>query len=436
MKTLFRADSSSTIGLGHIKRDLVYATRLHGEDISFACVENAVDLPYPLHHLSSNSVDELIELCLTEKVEHLIIDHYGINYADEKKLKETLKIQLSVFDDSYEKHYCDEIINHNISADPSRYILEPFTRLSIIEPLIRQEFKSIVRRDRNHKSNEVMIAMGGVDSANLTPKIIPLCTEYEHIHVITSHINPHLQELRSIPHIQLHVDTDHMAEIMNRCDLAIITPSLIVHEALYMQLPFIAIKTASNQEDLYHFLKHKGYPLLDQFDTTELKTLIDHERQMPPFIPFAIRKTQDEDMMALFDLANDPRVRAASLSSDPIDLATHKTWFAQAMADPKQLLFTLLDGRGNFLGQLRFDLRRENEALLSISLVSGARGFSLAQDILSKGLGIISKLHPDRQVIAQIKKENIPSIKSFEKAGFSRYKEEDTIFYYHYRKEG
>ena len=127
-KTLFRADSSSQVGLGHIKRDLVYASRLESEDISFACFENALEIPYPIYRLQSSDINELIQLCKKEKTTHLIIDNYKLSYEDEKQIKKALNIKLSVFDDTYERHYCDEVINHNISADENKYTLEPFTK--------------------------------------------------------------------------------------------------------------------------------------------------------------------------------------------------------------------------------------------------------------------------------------------------------------------
>jgi UDP-2,4-diacetamido-2,4,6-trideoxy-beta-L-altropyranose hydrolase len=430
IKTLFRADSSSSIGLGHIKRDLVYATRLKEADISFASVDNCIEIPYPTHKLQTQGIEELIDLCQKEQIQHLIIDNYQITYEDEKKLKDTLDIKLSVFDDTYKRHYCDEILNHNISADRQKYTLEPFTEVSIISALIRDEFKRLPQRNREEKTQEIMIAMGGVDSQNLTPKIIPLCQGFKKIHVITSAVNQHLDELKKIPNITLHIDTDKMAEIMNQCDLAIITPSVIVHEALYMHLPFIAIKTAENQNDIYNYLKENSYEVLASFQEEKLSKLIEKEILSYPFLRFAIRKTMEEDLMNLFTLANDPLVRSASLSSSPIELETHKEWFRSSMQDPLLLLFTILDGRAKFLGQLRFDLRQEGEAIISISLVSSSRGFSLSEKIIRQGTRIIHKLHPNRTLLAQIKPDNIASIKSFEKAGFTCSNKKDDILYY------
>jgi len=429
-KTLFRADSSATVGLGHMKRDLVYASRLINADIAFASLANCLEIPYVSHKLKTQDINELIKLCQEQKIEHLIIDNYSISYEDEKKLKEDLDIKISVFDDTYERHYCDEIINHNISADRSKYILEPFTKVSIISPLIRDEFKNLTQRNRESKTQEVMIAMGGVDTQNLTPKIIPLCQDYKIIHVITSAVNANLNELKDISGIVLHIDTDKMAEIMDQCDLAIITPSVIVHEALYMHLPFIAIKTASNQDDIYNYLKKTGHTVLEAFEEDRLSKNIQKELISHPFLHFAIRKTTDEDLMLLFELANDPLVRSVSLSSEAISLETHKQWFQDMMQDPLQLMFTILDGRANFLGQLRFDLRDENRAIISISLVSSSRGFALASKVIFQGIKIINKLHPSRTVIALIKPDNIASIKSFTKIGFVLDRQKEDILYY------
>lgn len=434
MKTLFRADSSAKIGLGHIKRDLVYAQRLATDQISFACIENTLALPYPVHTLVDNSIQTLIDLCQKEQIEHLIIDHYGIGYEEEKALKEALNIKVSVFDDTYERHYCDEIINHNISADASRYTLVPFCTLSIIPPLIRDEFKQIAKRNRQVKTNEIMIAMGGVDSLNLTPAIIPLCEGFHKIHVITSSLNANLDTLKALPLIELHIDTDEMATIMNQCDLAIITPSVIVHEALYMRLPFIAIQTAKNQQDLCDYLNKKHFSLLSAFDEDELTKLISHEQHFP-HLDFAIRKTLKSDLLDFFNLANEPSVRQASLNTRPIELSTHTQWFEKALSDPNRLLFTILDARANFLGQLRFDLLPNDEALVSFSLVSGSRGLGLATPILRQGLKIMQKLHPTRTILAQIRVENLPSQKSFDKAGFIFSHEKDDILHYYYKAE-
>ena len=288
-KVLIRSDSSSRIGLGHIKRDLVYASRLQDIELSFAVqdldgnINNTI--PFPLHILKTPNCDELIDLCHHLKVEHLIIDNYSISYEDEKKIKDSCALFLSVFDDTYEKHYCDEVINHNIGANAIKYKrLIPITaKISLIEPLIRDEFKKIELRDRQKDKNKqfnIFICMGGVDSKNLTPAILEVCQQFHNVqmHIITTSLNNNLpllkKKIKSINNAELYIDTNEMAHLMNKSDLAIITPSVILHEVMFMKLPFIVIKSASNQNDIYSYLKEEGFNVLEEFKEKDLYELL------------------------------------------------------------------------------------------------------------------------------------------------------------------
>ena len=115
MNILFRADSSSTIGTGHIMRDLVLAKQYPNSNIFFATQNlegnlnhKIIESGYEVIDLQSSNIDELDSVIKNLSIDLLIIDHYDIGYKEEKQLKNqnpTLKI-LS-FDDTYEKHYCD-----------------------------------------------------------------------------------------------------------------------------------------------------------------------------------------------------------------------------------------------------------------------------------------------------------------------------------------
>ena len=129
MNILFRADSSSTIGTGHIMRDLVLAKQYPEDRILFATQDLSGNINhkiseagYEVHTLDSSDVEELDNLIKKLNIDLLVIDHYGIDAKQEKQLKTqnpTLKI-LS-FDDTYEKHHCDILLNHNISANKKKY---------------------------------------------------------------------------------------------------------------------------------------------------------------------------------------------------------------------------------------------------------------------------------------------------------------------------
>jgi len=278
MKTLIRSDSSSTIGLGHIMRDLVLAQSFEGEVI-FACQNlegNIVSsIPYEVKILKSNDAEELIDLIKALHVKRLVIDHYGIDAAYEQKVKEATGVKILSLDDTYQAHHCDILLNHNLSADAARYTnLVPKTcelRCGSNYTLIREEFK-LEKEKACEKIYDVLIAMGGTDASNITLAILKTLPQSLHVSVLTTSANAHLHELQNYaqdkPNITLHVNSNEVAKLLHQSRLAIVTPSVMVHEVLFMEVPFIAIKVASNQDDMYQYLYQHGYPVLKEWDAS------------------------------------------------------------------------------------------------------------------------------------------------------------------------
>ena len=160
---LFRADSSSTIGTGHIMRDLVLATKYKNADITFATQKlkgninhKILKAGYKLKNLKSNSKKELVKLIKKLHIDLLVIDHYGIDYKKEKYIKEKTGVKILSFDDTYEKHHCDIVLNHNLGADKKRYkSLVPTTckiKCGAKYTLLRDEFRKIGIYNDNEKS--------------------------------------------------------------------------------------------------------------------------------------------------------------------------------------------------------------------------------------------------------------------------------------------
>lgn len=281
MNILIRADSSSQIGLGHIMRCLVLATQYPEDTVQFACqdlVGNILDkIPYNVHILNSNNPEELIALINTLKIDMIIFDHYDINADDEKHIKEQTSVRIMSLDDTYKPHHCDILLNHNISAVADRYIgLVPShceLRCGNTYTLIRDEFKKekMIPREKKY---DLFISMGGADTANLTTNILKTLNPALNICVITTTANAHLSELLAYTleydSIEVHVNSNEVAKLLNQSRLAIITPSVMVHEVLFMNIPFIALKTADNQNDLFEYLKHHGYNAIEEWTSDSI----------------------------------------------------------------------------------------------------------------------------------------------------------------------
>jgi len=263
--TIFRVDFGSDIGLGHLMRSLVYAKEFN--EVIYISKSNQKELlPYPL--ITIKDEEEFFSHVKKLQPKEVIVDNYAFTLEYQKEFKKLFPdIKLSCFDDEYKEYFCDEIINHNISADITKY-KQPH-KVKIIPPLIRDEFKTEKQKKRD-KIYDFFIALGGADTQNLTATIIKSLPKEKKICAVTTTANKYLKELEQIANeysnVDLHVNTHEFAKLLHQSKFAIITPSVIVHEVLFMQIPFCAIKTASNQDDIYNYLKQHGYTVMEEFD--------------------------------------------------------------------------------------------------------------------------------------------------------------------------
>ena len=298
MNILFRADSSSFIGTGHIMRDLVLVNEFKSHKIVFATQKLSGNINYKIEEdgykieiLKDNNFEELDALIKKLNIDMIVIDHYDINYNFEKKLKESNKnLKIFVFDDTYEKHFCDILLNHNISADKKKYknlvLKHCELRCGSKYTLLRDEFieakkqNKKIRKDRKIKT--IFIAMGGADHSNINIDILKTIKKVRKNHkqnikvnIVTTNANKNLEKLKvyckNKKWINLHINSNKIAELMIKSNFAIVTPSVTVNEVYYLGLPIISIKTAKNQMDIYKYLKKQKYNVLDKFKKEKLK---------------------------------------------------------------------------------------------------------------------------------------------------------------------
>ncbi|MEN5407778.1 UDP-2,4-diacetamido-2,4,6-trideoxy-beta-L-altropyranose hydrolase [Aliarcobacter butzleri] len=298
MNILVRADSSSYIGTGHIMRDLVLVKQFIHDNIIFATQNLNGNITYKIAEdeyklviLKNNNFEELNQLIKELNIDMIIIDHYNINYNFEKELKkENPNLKIFVFDDTYEKHFCDILINHNINADEKRYKnLVPNNcelRCGSKYTLLRDEFlevkkqKNSIKKDKKIKT--IFVAMGGADHSNINIDILKVINKVRKknkknikINIVSTNANKNLEKLKNYcinkKWINLDINSKQIAKLMSESDFAIVTPSVTVNEAYYLNLPIIAIKTAENQIDMYEFLKKHKYPVLNKFKKEKLK---------------------------------------------------------------------------------------------------------------------------------------------------------------------
>lgn len=128
-----------------------------------------------------------------------------------------------------------------------------------------------------------------------------------------------------------------------------------------------------------------------------------------------IRKVKLEDKEKIFEWANDELARNNSFNSDKISFSEHSKWFENKLND-KNAHYYIGELNGESVGFIRFDIK-DGKLIIGITVDNKYRGKNLSSIFISKACEIEKNL-TDLPIHAYIKKVNIPSIKSFEKAGF------------------
>lgn len=273
MTIFIRADASVSIGSGHVMRTLELARRMDekGCRIIYLCKPVKGNLigyirqkGFEVRELPSGAgeyeaVGHAIEAMDPDL---LIIDHYGIGAEVEKQLKERYGIVIVALDDTFEKHYCDMVLNQNIYASEERYggLVPLGTKLltGLGYALVRDEFsKALSLPVKAHMQTRLLVTLGGSDPHNVLFRILMAMSALRQsvsATLICGPSNPRCQELkerfRHLKKVKILQKTDNMAGLMRTHDMAVTAAGASTIESLIMKLPALIIATADNQKEL------------------------------------------------------------------------------------------------------------------------------------------------------------------------------------------
>ncbi|GGG80088.1 hypothetical protein GCM10007415_10570 [Parapedobacter pyrenivorans] len=131
----------------------------------------------------------------------------------------------------------------------------------------------------------------------------------------------------------------------------------------------------------------------------------------------SIRRAVESDASVTHEWANDEASRQNSFSSEPIPLEAHCNWWTAKMNDPNAFYFVGEIG-GSPASIIRFDKKKGGtNFIIGINMAPKFRGQGLSHQFLTAACHEVFKAN-DSSIEAYIKPKNLPSIKSFEKAGF------------------
>lgn len=288
---VFRVDSSTQIGSGHLMRCLTLAGHLKKErnvEILFVSRNlegnlNCLILQqgYKLYALPRKKIDATLEgyeKWLTVKqtvdakqtqevlrksiVEYLIVDSYAIDETWEKIIRPYVKNIMVIDDLANRKHDCDSLLDQNYYSDmKTRYdgLVSNECKM-LLGPqyaLLREEFYEVRKKMRVRDGNikNILIFFGGSDVTNETMKALKAVELLDRkdikVNVVVGHSNNHKGSIESFcikkETMQFYCQVNNMAELMNEADLAIGAGGTTTWERCFLGLPTIVIAIAENQ---------------------------------------------------------------------------------------------------------------------------------------------------------------------------------------------
>jgi UDP-2,4-diacetamido-2,4,6-trideoxy-beta-L-altropyranose hydrolase len=474
---LIRTDASIQIGTGHLMRCLALAQAWQdaGGQTVFLMATKAPALESRLQsegmeivHLSvqSGSIDDAIQTSYYAHqvgADWIVVDgyHFGTNY---QRIIKNQKCRLLLIDDlgNFEYYYADLILNQNICAHEELYgNREPYTQLLLGTryALLRREFLKWRgwRREIPEVARKVLVTMGGSDPDNVTLKVVQALQRVDvdglEAIVVVGGSNPHYEELQSAVQdlrfpIRLESNVTNMPELMAWADVAISGGGSTSWELAFMGVPALVTILASNQYPIAESLNAIGcavnlgwYEDVSPTETAQALTqllrapgtraemskygrqLVDGDGVDRALMHIRgesvrLRRVREDDCRLLWEWANDPEVRAVSFSSESIPWEAHLRWFNAKLGNSGCLLLIAEDSAGVPIGQVRFDVVRKNEAVISVSVDRENRGKGFGSTIIRLASQKLCDLTEINVIHAYIKQNNEASFRAFMKAGY------------------
>jgi UDP-2,4-diacetamido-2,4,6-trideoxy-beta-L-altropyranose hydrolase len=337
MKIIFRVDASSRIGSGHVVRCLTLAKILKkkGADCRFISRNHknnmiekiermnfkVIILPRPIRekktkNIKKNKLDysnwlgvswkddatQTINVLNKEKIDWLVVDHYGIEKKWEKKLRPYIDKIMVIDDLANRKHECDLLLDQNLTANfKNRYKkLLPKNCYSFLGPeyaLLQDEYKEkhLSAISRNGAIKRILVYFGNVDSNNLTEKAIKSFLKLKRKDIkLDLVINSQSLKKKKIEtlskkntNISVKSDLTSLASLILKADIAIGACGSTSWERCCLGLPAIVITVAENQKLVAKELHKRGLiNWIGHYDKINISTIynaldniIDHNLQ-------------------------------------------------------------------------------------------------------------------------------------------------------------
>lgn len=139
-----------------------------------------------------------------------------------------------------------------------------------------------------------------------------------------------------------------------------------------------------------------------------------------------------QDSKVIWEWRNNSHTREMSIDSNFVNWDDHEVWFEKSLNNKNRFLYvgSHLEFKGILVGMSRFDFNEHsNSAEVSINLNPDMRNKGLSAPLLLASIEEFKK-YKKSLLTATVKKENLASIKCFEKCGFQLVRQDEVFNFY------
>ncbi len=298
---LFRVDSGKGIGVGHISRCQTLAIELieKGHQVYFLSkthignsikeLDNRIkiiEIESNFDHTTQVDHDYSTWNCENDEEEFkriqsyvdslnldfLILDHYGIGEAFDKKVRSIHQLKYAVIDDLYRNHDCDILINQNYgftkehyqNSKASTFCLGPSYSLLQKDFVNMRESISPIKKVEN-----ILIFFGGNDLTDETYKVVNAFTEAPSADIEGFQCNAFISkgherydeliDLSSkLDNFQIHQLSPEFKNYLYKCDVFFGASGTTNWERCCLGKPTFLVTIADNQKQIGENLSNDG----------------------------------------------------------------------------------------------------------------------------------------------------------------------------------
>jgi UDP-2,4-diacetamido-2,4,6-trideoxy-beta-L-altropyranose hydrolase len=473
---LMRADAGGRLGTGHVFRCLALAQSWQDEG-GRAVIAGATTGPALEARLASENVgrerigaepggpqdaEQTAALARRLGATWVVVDGYQFGAAYQRGLKDAGLRVLAIDDYGHAEHYAaDLVLNQNLGVGEELYrgrVATGSLLLGTRYALLRREFRAFSGRPRTvaPRASRLLVTLGGTDPDNVTLKVIEALALLGHADlravVLVGAGNPRLEELRRVASaghdaIELRTNVSDVPQVMAWADVAIAAGGTTTYELAFMGIPALVVVLADNQRPVAAASESHGVgrnlgeqaaltsnaiagALGELLDDAEVRgrmaargpELVDGKggrRVVQRLLgdDVRLRPAAPDDCRLVWEWANEPGVRAASFSSDPIPWETHRDWFARKIADAACAYFIAVGADGAPVGQVRCDVA-DRAGVISIALDPRFRGRGRGVAMIRQACEAVLARGDVGVIHAYIRADNEASHRAFRAAGF------------------